>query len=243
MKDLNSKLGLGPPKAPEPKEEEKVEEEKAPLADARKGRARGPQRRKPGVSPSAGAGAAAAIGDEQPAKAGLGFSIASPWTMWTVGEEGELEVGGGATKMAGGAEAAQVPDEMAPVEPTRSLKEKEDPMATAAVADSSAATVPTSQTANTATSIDTDTAAATLPDVEAPSSPSKPTMTDAGAQTGQQEMHFKAEGEGSEKEAKFTTYLGGRAPEKGNVVVTDRGEEILADPDGKGDIEKTGHGM
>ncbi|KAK3076929.1 hypothetical protein LTS18_011620, partial [Coniosporium uncinatum] len=100
IKDLNSKLGLGPPKAPEPKDEEKVEEEeKAPLVDARKGRVRGPQRRKPGVSPSAGV-AGAAAGDEQPAKAGLGFSIASPWTMWTVGEEGELEVGassGGAT--------------------------------------------------------------------------------------------------------------------------------------------------
>lgn len=52
MSDLNKKLGLGP-QAPKPMEEEKAEEvaeepkEKAPLSDARKGRARGPQRRAP----------------------------------------------------------------------------------------------------------------------------------------------------------------------------------------------------
>lgn len=55
MSDLNKKLGLGPqaPKKEEPAEEEPAEEqEKAPLVDARKGRARGPQRRAPKASPS-----------------------------------------------------------------------------------------------------------------------------------------------------------------------------------------------
>ncbi|KAK0617101.1 altered inheritance of mitochondria protein 21 [Immersiella caudata] len=56
MNDLNQRLRLGPqaPKKVEPAaEEEPVEEkEKAPLADARKGRARGPQRRAPAKSAS-----------------------------------------------------------------------------------------------------------------------------------------------------------------------------------------------
>ncbi|KAH8732216.1 altered inheritance of mitochondria protein 21 [Phaeosphaeriaceae sp. PMI808] len=53
MKDLNSKLGLGPqaPKVKEP-EPEVEPEPAAPLQDARKGRAKGPQRRKPAASPA-----------------------------------------------------------------------------------------------------------------------------------------------------------------------------------------------
>jgi hypothetical protein len=50
MNDLNQKLGLGPPKEKEPEPE--VEQEVKPLEDARKGRARGPQRRAPAKSPS-----------------------------------------------------------------------------------------------------------------------------------------------------------------------------------------------
>ncbi|KAK1827702.1 altered inheritance of mitochondria protein 21 [Podospora conica] len=56
MSDLNQRLRLGPqaPKKEEPAAEEAVEEEKekAPLSDARKGRARGPQRRAPAKSAS-----------------------------------------------------------------------------------------------------------------------------------------------------------------------------------------------
>lgn len=50
MNDLNQKLGLGPPKEKEPEPE--VEQEVKRLEDARKGRARGPQRRAPAKSPS-----------------------------------------------------------------------------------------------------------------------------------------------------------------------------------------------
>ena len=50
MNDLNQKLGLGPPKEKEPEPE--AEQEAKPLEDARKGRARGPQRRAPAKSPS-----------------------------------------------------------------------------------------------------------------------------------------------------------------------------------------------
>jgi hypothetical protein len=52
MNDLNQKLGLGPPKEKEPEPEPVIEEVK-PLEDARKGRARGPQRRAPAKSPAA----------------------------------------------------------------------------------------------------------------------------------------------------------------------------------------------
>ncbi|KAF1980746.1 hypothetical protein K402DRAFT_365907, partial [Aulographum hederae CBS 113979] len=83
MKDLNSKLGLGPqqPKQPEPVEE--VKEQKTPLADARKGRARGPQRRRPG----------ALAGDKSPEKEqSSGLALCEPWTMWSISEEGDVQV-------------------------------------------------------------------------------------------------------------------------------------------------------
>jgi len=62
MSDLNKKLGLGPQGPPGKKEEteEQPEEAKQPLEDARKGRARGPARRKPAASPSSAAAAAPA---------------------------------------------------------------------------------------------------------------------------------------------------------------------------------------
>ncbi|KAK5661981.1 hypothetical protein OQA88_10092 [Cercophora sp. LCS_1] len=63
MNDLNQRLKLGPqaPKKEEPAAEERPveEKEKAPLADARKGRARGPQRRAPAKSASPAPPAAA----------------------------------------------------------------------------------------------------------------------------------------------------------------------------------------
>jgi hypothetical protein len=91
MNDLNKKLGLGPvaPKKEESREEPQAEEEKAPLADARKGRAKGPQRRKPGVSPSG-----AAEEEKKVSKpAAVRFAISRPMTIWDVDESGELSMG------------------------------------------------------------------------------------------------------------------------------------------------------
>jgi hypothetical protein len=86
MLDLNKRLQLGPqaPKkeelVPEAQEEEK---EKAPLADARKGRARGPARRAPAKSP--------APADTTPAAPG--FSFSSPITTWHINpDEGVLSL-------------------------------------------------------------------------------------------------------------------------------------------------------
>lgn len=87
LNDLNKKLGLGPqaPKKeePSPSEEEKPAEEKAPLVDARKTRARGPQRRAPAAASSKSPSPAA---DDKP-KFTLGFSV--PATVFEVDPDEE----------------------------------------------------------------------------------------------------------------------------------------------------------
>jgi hypothetical protein len=85
MNDLNQRLQLGPPKEKEPEPE--VEKEVKPLEDARKGRARGPQRRAPAKSPSdSGKGAAAATQKQ------VRFSLSSPMTLWHINSAGSLSV-------------------------------------------------------------------------------------------------------------------------------------------------------
>lgn len=88
LQDLNSKLGLGPqaPKIKEP-EEEKEAEPAQPLSDARKGRAKGPQRRKPAASPTPAATVTAEVAVP---KAKL--EIAPVTTIWSFGEDGSLDV-------------------------------------------------------------------------------------------------------------------------------------------------------
>lgn len=105
MSDLNKKLGLGPVA---PKKEEaapETEEEKAPLADARKGRAKGPQRRKPGVTP--------APAEEEKKASKPRFAI-STMTIWEVDESGELNMGGNKAEAKAEPEAAVTVPEPAP---------------------------------------------------------------------------------------------------------------------------------
>lgn len=89
MSDLASRIQLGPggppPKAKEPDSQPAEEEQKAPLADARKSRAKGPQRRKPAASPS---GAAAPA----PAQAAVTFAFSSPVTVFEIDEGDALNV-------------------------------------------------------------------------------------------------------------------------------------------------------
>ena len=87
MSDLNKRLQLGPqaPKKEEPKSEDDEEKtEKAPLADARKGRARGPQRRAPTKTAAAGPPSASE------GKPVLSFSMTR--TLWCIDEEGTMQV-------------------------------------------------------------------------------------------------------------------------------------------------------
>lgn len=84
LSDLNSRLQLGP-QAPKPAVEKKEEasvEEKAPLADARKGRARGPARRKPAAS--------AATETRLPSIPEI--RIMDAWNVWEMGDDGHLKV-------------------------------------------------------------------------------------------------------------------------------------------------------
>lgn len=85
MSDLNNRLKLGPqgppPKAEEMEPELAEEVSKAPLADARKGRARGPARRKLGTSPLA-------MAEEKPPT----FTICEATTIWSIDAANALQV-------------------------------------------------------------------------------------------------------------------------------------------------------
>lgn len=77
MNDLNQKLGLGPPKEKEP---EPVVEEAQPLEDARKSRARGPQRRAPAAKSAA------------PVVKSVRFAMTIPRSLWTIDDTDELNL-------------------------------------------------------------------------------------------------------------------------------------------------------
>ncbi|KAJ0424156.1 altered inheritance of mitochondria protein 21 [Aspergillus carlsbadensis] len=84
LSDLNSRLQLGPQAPPKPQEKKEELAEKGPLSDARKGRARGPARRKPAVDNSSG---------RMPTIPEI--KITETWNVWQVREDGNLVVGDG----------------------------------------------------------------------------------------------------------------------------------------------------
>ncbi|EFQ98151.1 hypothetical protein MGYG_01187 [Nannizzia gypsea CBS 118893] len=88
LSDLDSRLKLGPP-APKPKEKEEAEKqaEKGPLSDARKGRARGPPRRKPAAKSTP---AVAEVAKPQTPE----IKLTGPWNVWSIGPDGEVNVRG-----------------------------------------------------------------------------------------------------------------------------------------------------
>ncbi|KAI8950378.1 altered inheritance of mitochondria protein 21 [Xylaria longipes] len=105
MSDLNNRLRLGPqaPKKDAPPEEAPEEKEKAPLVDARKGRARGPQRRAPTKSRSPGAG----IEKSGPPPVSNGHPVLSfsmTRTLWSIDEEGTVTVDNFGSEKAGNSE-------------------------------------------------------------------------------------------------------------------------------------------
>ncbi|AEO58992.1 hypothetical protein MYCTH_2306830 [Thermothelomyces thermophilus ATCC 42464] len=104
MNDLNRRLQLGPQAPPSKKEEpagsgaakedgQAEAKERAPLSDARKGRARGPQRR----APAAAAAAKAAATASPEAKPAATFTFVSATTFFEIDpDEGVLNTGGAA---------------------------------------------------------------------------------------------------------------------------------------------------
>ena len=82
LSDLDKRLQIGPQAPPKPQEkavEDEMEEDKAPLTDARKGRARGPARRKPAASPSA---------TDDPKSIIPKLTFAKPWSVWESSPDG-----------------------------------------------------------------------------------------------------------------------------------------------------------
>jgi hypothetical protein len=82
MNDLESRLKVGPQAIPSQAKEVEAEQEKTPLTDARKGRARGPARRRPGQSPGA----------EHSARGAPKVSFVSAVTIWEIDEEGSVSI-------------------------------------------------------------------------------------------------------------------------------------------------------
>lgn len=111
MNDLNRRLQLGPqaPPSKESKAEEEQaaeeEKEKVPLSDARKGRARGPQRRAPTAATAAATAAPAATADDKPKQVvSLGFAAAvSVFEIDPDDDEGTVSLGGAKTGTGAGA--------------------------------------------------------------------------------------------------------------------------------------------
>jgi len=280
MNDLNSRLKLGPqgppPKKEESQEEEAAAEEKAPLEDARKGRARGPARRKPATA------AAAEVPSE--ATPSAAFSLCAPRTIFSLGEDGLLDVPSGNVVAATGTEMRPDILQSEPLPPSQqqdsAISDKSarltglsseaigvgfhgdtpDPHISDATVDRHAAIAPVlSEALQTAdrevASMTPDTAhqaavrdvpvAHQTPMKDAPATtaaaPSSSKMVDESSQTGQHDITFtNPEGQ----KDKFTTYLGGKAPEHGNVIVKD-GEEMIGEVNlnTPRKIETTGHGM
>ncbi|KAG5980099.1 hypothetical protein E4U55_004394 [Claviceps digitariae] len=128
MSDLNKRLQLGPQgvRKEEPKEEESVEDqEKTPLTDARKGRARGPQRRAPAKGPTATTSAEKTATVAAPV---LSFSI--PQTIWSVHpEDGDFTFSGHEDKMSqDDIKTYDSSGSSAPVEETPAVIAEKDPV-------------------------------------------------------------------------------------------------------------------
>ncbi|KAF1947928.1 hypothetical protein EJ02DRAFT_507716 [Clathrospora elynae] len=119
LKDLNSKLGLGPPLAPKVQEPEpETQEEAAPLPDARKGRAKGPQRRKPAASP-----VPATTGTAEVAVPRQRLEIGPVTAIWSFGKNGMLDVP--AAKMAAAIQASlKGPSKAVEPEATKGVADK-----------------------------------------------------------------------------------------------------------------------
>ena len=91
LSDLDKRLQLGPQATMAQEkalEEPEREVEKAPLADARKGRAKGPARRKPAVSPAAAEPSTAANVGSDSRAATVKWAVQQPWTVWTTQDDG-----------------------------------------------------------------------------------------------------------------------------------------------------------
>ena len=95
LSDLDKRLQLGPSGLKHQEkahEEPEVEEEKAPLADARKSRARGPARRKPAAPATPVVDEIVERLDQESKLEYQQWSIQEPWTLWQTEDDGSINV-------------------------------------------------------------------------------------------------------------------------------------------------------
>lgn len=241
MSDLNKQLQVGPqgPKKEEkPTEEEEGEaEENAPLADARKGRARGPARRKPVATSTS------ATGEQGESKVEMSkWTIRGPQTIWEC-ENGStiiipskaataqpradkgpspierpeaptpIAAATGHDDIPGTVPAVEALEEAIPSPPRTSAKEplssNADP---SAVKEAEIAHLLQHDSQAPRTTLgELDTLASKAPAAAAPAD-----MLSESIQTGTVEI---AENQGQEKEKKLTAYIGGDAREGQDVLV------------------------
>lgn len=94
LSDLDKRLQLGPSglkRQEKTHAEPEVEEEKAPLADARKSRARGPSRRKPAAPVTPIVDETAEKLDQEQKPECQKWSIQEPWTLWQTADDGSIK--------------------------------------------------------------------------------------------------------------------------------------------------------
>ena len=242
LSDLDSRLKLGP-QGPKPQEklEPELEEEKAPLTDARKGRAKGPARRKPAAPSTANITGLGVVGESLEGKGTVrSWHIQEPWTVWQTDDNGFLKVvhsmpsalKAEAMTLGGMSKAAQAIPSASEAGNTEDANDMRP--ANLAVAESLTSTEPLSQEevdgAAVAMDLPTPTReqtrnplskeASNLSEREAQSAPStlvSPTNTNAKSQIGEKNRTVNP---GTETEEKMTAYLEGEAQREGGDFVS-----------------------
>lgn len=224
LSDLDKRLQVGP-QGPKPQEKTPAEneptEEKAPLTDARKGRARGPARRKPAAS-----AAPIAEGLEQEEATAKGkWSIQEPWTVWQIRDDGTLNVAQATNTAPPEPETKQGPSDTTPTLAPLSMDAMKDqdvaaPDATASKPESSLAANPPAVGGPAATdqSKEISSKESSIKDFTPSASPS-PTvqaMADEATQTGEKAITVNP---GTTGEEKMTVYLGGEAQGNQNPIL------------------------
>ncbi|KLJ10867.1 hypothetical protein EMPG_13785 [Blastomyces silverae] len=152
LSQLEGHLKLGPqgPKPQEKKPEPEETVEKVPLSDARKGRARGPARRKPAVP--------AAVPPTEPVKkptpAPPKIKVVDAWNVWRIGGDGVLVVGDTSPAKARSASPTDLPTTTTIPEPQPSTPSEQASSPSSTAANTSTPTVP--QAPDTNADVDAD---------------------------------------------------------------------------------------
>lgn len=240
LSDLDKRLQLGP-QGPKPQEKpadvNEKEEEKAPLGDARKGRAKGPARRKP-AAPSVAAEPFSTDSDDkkrntEPRR----WAIQEPWAVWQLNEVGVLSVGPGEvfeppavseTPLRAYSKSIQNSTSTMVAETAKQLEAQGTAPVAALAKDAVASQAPVSLEQATA-ALDAETATAPLNEVmtetsnsnevNTPASSSSPheppAMTNVASQTGEQNIKANV---GSDAEEQMTAIIGGEAHGDGGDI-------------------------